>query len=65
MQGLRFVISPGHDTWTLSVGRTVLGHHRSSEKALRAAVDMARRTRGDNFVMLETLNGDLEQRWPA
>jgi hypothetical protein len=65
MQGLRFVISPGRDTWTLSVGRTVLGYHRSSEKALRAAVDMAKRTRGENFVMLETLDGNLEQCWPA
>lgn len=65
MQVLRFLISADRDSWTLSVGRTVLGRHVSSEKALRAAVDMARRTRGNNCVFLEGKDGGMEQYWPS
>jgi len=65
MQGLRFVVSPIRDHWRLTVGRTFLGDHRSPERALRAAVDMARRTGGNNQVLLQDKDGGLEQRWPA
>lgn len=65
MQGLRFVIAPTRDYWRLTVGRTFLGDHRSPELALRAAVDMARRTGGNNQVLLQNKDGGFEQRWPA
>ncbi len=65
MQGLKFVVAPNRGRWLLTVGRTYLGDHSSPELALRAAVDMARRTRGNNQVMLQDKDGGLEQRWPA
>jgi hypothetical protein len=65
MQSLRFLVSEVRGGWTLTVGRTVLGNHASSEKALRAAFDMARRTGGNNRVFLEHSDGDVEQCWPS
>jgi hypothetical protein len=52
MQVLSFVVRPSNNRWVLSVGRTVLGNHPTSERALRAAFDMSRRTGGNNRVFL-------------
>jgi hypothetical protein len=65
MQGLKFIVSPNRDRWSLTVGQTFLGDHPSPELALRAGVDMARRTRGDSRVLLQGEDGGLEQRWPT
>ena len=64
MQGLKFIVAPNRDRWLLTVGRTFLGDHPNIDLALRAAVDMARRTGGDNRVLLQSEDGGLEQRWP-
>lgn len=65
MQPLRFLVSPGQGVWTLSVGVTVLGRHSTPDRAVRAAVDMARRTKGDNRVFLEGEDGRLHIQWPS
>ena len=65
MQPLRFLVSPNQGAWTLSVGLTVLGQHATPDRAVRAAVDMARRTKGDNRVFLEGEDGRLHLQWPS
>ncbi|WP_084645383.1 DUF2188 domain-containing protein [Devosia insulae] len=65
MQPLRFLVSPNQGGWTLSVGPTVLASHSTLDRAVRAAVDMARRTRGNNRVFLESEDGQVQQHWPA
>lgn len=65
MQPLRFLVSPNQGRWTLSVGPTVLANHSTLDRAVRAAVDMARRTRGNNRVFLESEDGRVQQHWPA
>jgi hypothetical protein len=61
MQNLSFIITPNNDRWVLTVGRTFLGNHRTSERALRAAFDMARRTGGDSRVFLADEEGAMTQ----
>lgn len=65
MQPLRFLVSPSQGAWTLSVGLTVLGQHATPDRAVRAAVDMARRTKGNNRVFLEGEDGSLHLQWPS
>lgn len=64
MQPLRFLVSPSQGRWTLSVGATVLANHSTQDRAVRAAVDMARRTGGNNRVFLEREDGRVQQHWP-
>ena len=61
MQTLSFVVSHNLNRWVLMVGRTYLGTHATSERALRAAFDMARRTGGDNRVYLVGDDGALRE----
>lgn len=61
MQVLSFVVTPSNDRWVLSVGRTMLGNHPTSERALRAAFDMSRRTGGDNRIYLADEDGSMIQ----
>jgi hypothetical protein len=65
MQSLSFIVAPDFNRWVLTVGRTYLGEHATPERALKAAFDMARRTRGDNRVFLMADDGGLEQQWPS
>lgn len=65
MQALSFVVSPTLNRWVLMVGRTYLGDHETPERALRAAFDMARRTRGNNRVYLVGDDGAMMQQWPS